>query len=204
MRLLADGLAACFADRPGIRILGAVNDLASLRSILVSSQPEIVLVDVTHGLEFLELKRTQPDPHPTAGRLTFPNEVTHWWDASQLYGSNQQTEDRLRTGSDGKLVADGKLYLPEGYLPISPITGIEDSGFTRNWWVGLSMMHQLFVQEHNSIAEMLKAKYPDKDDQWLYDKARLINAALMAKIHTVEWTPAIIANPVTIANRPRI
>ena len=28
-------------------------------------------------------------------------------------------------------------------------------------------------------------------------KARLINAALMAKIHTVEWTPAIIAHPTT-------
>ena len=29
----------------------------------------------------------------------------------------------------------------------------------------------------------------------LYHKARLINAALMAKIHTTEWTPAIIAHP---------
>ena len=31
----------------------------------------------------------------------------------------------------------------------------------------------------------------------LFDKARLITAALMAKIHTVEWTPAIIAHPTT-------
>ena len=52
-------------------------------------------------------------------------------------------------------------------------------------------------KEHNAIAAMLKQKYPDKDDQWLYDHARLVNAALMAKIHTVEWTPAVIANPVT-------
>jgi hypothetical protein len=44
---------------------------------------------------------------------------------------------------------------------------------------------------------MLKQKYPSASDQWLYDKARLVNAALMAKIHTVEWTPAVIANPVT-------
>lgn len=59
------------------------------------------------------------------------------------------------------------------------------------------MLHQLFTLEHNAIADRLKARYPDKDDQWLYDKARLINSALMAKIHTVEWTPAVIANPVT-------
>jgi Animal haem peroxidase len=32
----------------------------------------------------------------------------------------------------------------------------------------------------------------------LFQKARLINAALMAKIHTVEWTPAIIAHPTTV------
>ncbi|WP_438471492.1 peroxidase family protein, partial [Streptomyces asiaticus] len=32
----------------------------------------------------------------------------------------------------------------------------------------------------------------------LYDKARLVNSALMAKIHTVDWTPAIIAHPTTV------
>src|SRR5690606_33269078 len=71
------------------------------------------------------------------------------------------------------------------------------TGFNNNWWVGLSMLHHIFTAEHNAIADMLKANNPGKSDQWLYDKARLINAALMAKIHTVEWTPAIIANPVT-------
>ena len=32
-------------------------------------------------------------------------------------------------------------------------------------------------------------------DQELFDRARLINAAFMAKIHTAEWTPAIVAHP---------
>ena len=36
------------------------------------------------------------------------------------------------------------------------------------------------------------------DDQDLYEKARLVNAALMAKIHTVDWTPAVIAHPTTV------
>ena len=71
------------------------------------------------------------------------------------------------------------------------------TGFNENWWLGLSMLHQLFTLEHNAIADRLKSRYPEKDDQWLYDKARLINSALMAKIHTVEWTPAVIANPIT-------
>jgi hypothetical protein len=29
----------------------------------------------------------------------------------------------------------------------------------------------------------------------VFDKARIVNCALMAKIHTVEWTPAILAHP---------
>jgi hypothetical protein len=43
---------------------------------------------------------------------------------------------------------------------------------------------------------MLKARHPEWDDSRLYNVARLINAALLAKIHTVEWTPAILPNGV--------
>ena len=61
--------------------------------------------------------RTQPDPtrredgEPTP--VTFINEVTHWWDGSQIYGSDQATQDRLRSGVDGKLrlADDGTLPL---------------------------------------------------------------------------------------------
>ena len=38
-----------------------------------------------------------------------------------------------------------------------------------------------------------------RTEQWsddlLFKKARLINAALIAKIHTIEWTPAILGHP---------
>ena len=37
--------------------------------------------------------------------------------------------------------------------------------------------------------------YPDWDDNRLFNVARLINAAVMAKIHSIEWTPAILPNP---------
>ena len=30
--------------------------------------------------------------------ITFINEVTHWWDGSQIYGSDQETQNRLRSG----------------------------------------------------------------------------------------------------------
>jgi hypothetical protein len=56
-------------------------------------------------------------------------------------------------------------------------------------------MHTLFALEHNAICDRLKAEYPTWSDQELFDRARLINAALLAKIHTVEWTTAILGHP---------
>jgi hypothetical protein len=41
----------------------------------------------------------------------------------------------------------------------------------------------------------LKVTYPEWSDEDLFQHARLINAALLAKIHTVEWTTAILGHP---------
>ncbi len=116
------------------------------------------------------------------------NEVTHWWDASQVYGSDLKTANSLRTFKNGLLKVD-----ENGLIPTTTL-GIDKTGFNRNWWVGLSMLHNLFVMEHNAITKELKINYPKMTDEELYQKARLINAALIAKIHTIEWTPAILPN----------
>jgi hypothetical protein len=50
------------------------------------------------------------------------------------------------------------------------------------------------ANEHNAIAAKLAAAYQQMTDQELFDKARMINAGVMAKIHTLEWTPAILPN----------
>jgi hypothetical protein len=120
---------------------------------------------------------------------TFLNENTHWWDGSQIYASDIKRASSLRTFKDGKLRVNKK-----GLLPNDNLLGVEETGFNRNWWLGLSVLHTLFVQEHNAIAAQLKKDYPNFNDEQIYQKARLINAALMAKIHTVEWTPAILPN----------
>ena len=137
--------------------------------------------------------RSQPDPTRRADGettpVTFVNEVTHWWDGSQIYGSDQATQDRLRSGVGGRLRIEA-----DGRLPLAP-NGVEDTGMVRNWWVGLSMLHTLFVREHNVICDRLHSCYPAWDDDRLFNVARLVNAAVMAKIHSIEWTPAILPNP---------
>ena len=48
------------------------------------------------------------------------------------------------------------------------------------------------MKEHNRICDELHDAYPSWSSDALYHQARLINAALMAKIHALEWTPAIL------------
>jgi hypothetical protein len=143
----------------------------------------------------MEIKKTLDDPTHTGDLKkppTFINHVTHWWDGSQIYGSDEATVNKLRSHVDGKM-----LIGEDGLLPLNPETGFDDVGFAGAWWLGLGLLHNLFIKEHNYICDRLKAEYPYWNDDELFDRARLINAALMAKIHTVEWTPAILPNPVT-------
>ena len=126
----------------------------------------------------------------TANPPTFINKVTHWWDGSQIYGSDQAAQDELRSHVDGKMRLD-----EQGLLPLDEANSLDLTGFNDNYWVGLSLLHTLFVKEHNIICDHLKKHYPDWTDDTLFGHARLINAALMAKIHTVEWTPGILGHP---------
>jgi len=148
--------------------------------------------------------RTCPDgqrgPADDGRPPTFRNTATHWWDGSQMYGSDLKVQCRVRSGPVG-LLPDGKLYLDAtGHLPLDPDPGDGDpeqeyAAVNGNWWIGLSAMHTLFTREHNAIVDRLRLEYPDKDGEWFFQKARLINAALIVKIHATEWTPALLQSP---------
>ncbi|MBP7146422.1 MAG: peroxidase [Acidobacteria bacterium] len=150
------------------------------------------------GEPTMSVRRTRRDPARSAGPPVYGNVCTHWWDGSQLYGNSAERERELRSGVDGKLRLDDGGLLP---LERKAHGEVDLTGVNENWWVGLSVMHTLFAREHNRICEMLKntprARREGWDDDRLFDQARLVNAALLAKIHTVEWTPAILPHRTT-------
>lgn len=73
----------------------------------------------------MKIFRTKPDMCKTNydEPPTFQNDVTHWWDGSQLYGSDQKTHERVRAFADGKLNVDD-----DGLLPVDPKTNIDITG----------------------------------------------------------------------------
>ena len=141
----------------------------------------------------MRVPRTEPDPASPGSKRppAYANQNSHWWDCSQLYGCDAATEKQVRTMIGGKLKIE-----PTGLLPVDPVSGISISGFTDNWWIGLAMLHTLFTWEHNYISDLLAHHNPAWTDQQLFAKARLITTALIAKIHTVEWTCAILPHPI--------
>jgi len=133
-------------------------------------------------------------PQGSEGPPTYINHETPWWDASQIYGGGIDPRDRLprRSGTDGKLIVgpDGRLMFPDD-AKVSPDR-------VPGWWLGLEMMFTLFVLEHNAVCDALQRVYPGWTDDELYQRARLVISALIAKIHTAEWTPVILAHPTTV------
>jgi hypothetical protein len=158
------------------------------------------------GLEFdalvapgdeMVIPRTAPDPtnsFPLLDRTpAFRNKDPQWWDGSQIYGESVQETLRLRTDPDtNELCPHGRLYLDNRKLLPRDENEHVLSGFTDNWWVGMELLHTLFAQEHNAICERLCQVETHLTVQEIFETARLINCAIMAKIHSVEWTPGIL------------
>ncbi|KAM0723066.1 hypothetical protein Q7P37_001266 [Cladosporium fusiforme] len=145
----------------------------------------------------MKLFQTKPDKIQDSSDELCPgyrNVNTAWWDGSQIYGSSEAVTMQLRGNHPhGKLLMD-RVGREDRFLPRDE-DGNPKTGFSDNWWLGVEMLHTLFALEHNAICDRIRQGHPNWTGDQIFDKARIVNCALMAKIHTVEWTPAILAHP---------
>ncbi|KAA0053696.1 alpha-dioxygenase 1-like [Cucumis melo var. makuwa] len=118
---------------------------------------------------------------------------TPWWDGSVLYGSNAEMLGKVRTFEDGKLKIDDNGLLPHN------TDGVAISGDVRNSWAGVSTLQALFIKEHNAVCDALKMEYKDMEDKDLYRHARLVTSAVIAKIHTIDWTVELLKTDTLLA-----
>lgn len=174
---------------------------------------------------------------PARSYKTTRNNVTAWWDASQIYGYDERSERRVKRDAADRAKFDmrpGHIGEKLGYLPVfgsacppgattgqcDPIqpewAGQEATAFPDNWSIGMSFYHNLFVREHNSFVDEFRkqaALTPNADSglrnpanprqvitysqvtpEELFQVARLVVSAEIAKIHTIEWTTQLLYN----------
>lgn len=146
------------------------------------------------------------------GKREQMNQITHWLDASNVYGSDNEEAELLRKHVGGKLkvTAHGtedmlpqcNLY-PDMYeeLDICGEKGTKTpcqshcmaAGDIRaNEHHGLTVMHTLWMREHNKIAKLLSQQYPSWTDEKLYQEARRIVIAEYQHIAFREWLPQVV------------
>jgi len=147
------------------------------------------------GATEMVLDRTAQDPTLPAGYAgprVSRNMETSGWDMSNIYGSSLERQMEVRSLKDGKMKigADGRL-LDDPKKPGVPLTGFND-----NMSPQLIMMHTIWTLEHNSVADAVKAEHPDWNDERIFQMARLRISALNARLHTTEWTRALLPNPI--------
>ena len=164
------------------------------------------------GATLIPLKRSEPAPG-TGTSVDNPrehfNEITAFVDGSNVYGSNAEMADWLRTFSDGKLKVSAGNLLPYNTVDLEEDGALDPDApemenanpYTTKLFVAgdvranenplLASLHTVFVREHNRLCDVLAAEHPDWDDEQLYQRARKINGAILQSILYNEWLPAM-------------
>jgi len=70
--------------------------------------------------------------------------------------------------------------------------GTYEVGDNKNSWVGIELLKELFLKEHNYICDQLAQRYPHLTDDELFGYGRNIISAVNAKIHTIDWTAELL------------
>ena len=164
------------------------------------------------GMAIIPMHRNTYNPATGTGAgnpRQHPNMITAFIDGSGVYGSDDERAHWLRTFEGGKLKTSAGDLLPfntttgEFDAPIDPeapemdnATGISDVIFVAGDVRAsenplLLSFHILFVREHNRQCDLLAVKYPDWDDEQLYQHARKIVGGIIQSIVYDEWLPAM-------------
>ena len=119
------------------------------------------------------------------------NQITHYLDGSNVYGSTQDIADSLRTFSGGLLKQSGTLKRDLPFDPHSPVTQFIAGDVRVNENVALTIMHTIWVREHNRIVKELATINNCWNDEKLYQEGRKIVGAMMQVITYKEFLPLL-------------
>ncbi|CAG9948790.1 unnamed protein product, partial [Clonostachys rosea f. rosea IK726] len=133
-----------------------------------------------------------PPGHSWQGKITLPKtKLDNILDPSDVkcsgYKNINSASTEEATHELRGLDPDGKLELAENstgaFIPRDKDSNPR-TGFNDNWWVSMEILHTLFALEHNILCNIFRKVYPNWTGDQIFNIARLVNYALIAKIHT--------------------
>lgn len=128
-----------FIESPNINLLGAAWVQFQIHDWFLHAtddrKPSIKVTNLNNQGNYFKFQPTLRD----SDNYTV-NEATHWWDASMIYGSTMSQQSQVRTFVGGKLIAKEELG-----LKLDEETGLPITAVTANWWIGLSLLHHIFI-----------------------------------------------------------
>lgn len=168
-----------------------------------------------HGQRCMSFIRSMPAPRSDCnfGFGEQMNQITHFLDNSNVYGSDDEEAASLRTFNRGLMAItpqsghDDLGLLPPDENPDMEcqinrnITGVDPNPEHRCFKAGdsraneapqLAVTHTLFMREHNRLVRELAYLNPHWNDERLYQEGRRILIGQMQHITYNEWLPIII------------
>lgn len=117
-------------------------------------------------------------------------------DLASVYGPTETRLKAMRTFKDGLMLTSGDNMLPLNTLGLVNSPTKDDRFFLAgdhraNENPTLTSLHTIFVREHNLIARQLKERFPEYDDERLFQYAKIVNTAQFQKIVFEEYFPAM-------------
>jgi heme peroxidase/type IX secretion system substrate protein len=163
------------------------------------------------GTAIIAMRRSDYDPlsgTSEANPRAYPNRITSFIDASNVYGSYESRANWLRSFVGGQLkMSAGDL------MPYNTLTGEYDGEidpnapgmdmlptFTKFFIAGdvranenplLTSIQTLFVREHNRLCEIYEVENPGWTDEQLYQHVRKIVGGTLQAIIYEEWLPTM-------------
>lgn len=151
------------------------------------------------GVNTGDLGCPKPAPCKAVNQI---NAVTSFLDLSVTYGSENEQGRALRAFKDGKLLTinrNGYEWPPQDPKPtLGCFVETDDDICYRGGDVRLNVspqltvIHVLYLREHNRIADALAKLNPKWDDEKLFQEARRINIAQYQYVTYYEWLPIFL------------
>lgn len=139
------------------------------------------------------------------------NALTHNIDANFIYGSNEKTARKLRSFKGGELLVWDRfkdiglkpLLPPRSDKPEHVCTGRPRDLFCflagderSNQQILLTLLHTLYVRDHNRMAKEMSTVNPHWDDERIFQEVRHIMAATIQHILLNEYLPILLGDEI--------